>query len=80
MIRALSPVLILLALASGPAFSAGGGEAEDDAAVDESMLPHAATLPGSYVALPEAFVTKVRNKLLEARGEKVEDDHSGGGH
>ena len=80
MIRALPPVLILLALASGPAFAAGGGEEGGDAPVDEAMLPHAATLPGSYVALSEAFVTKVRNKLLEARGEKVDDGKSSGGH
>lgn len=77
---------LLIALVSGPALSAGGGdsgsgdaEAEAEAG-DEMMAPHPVTMPGSYVALPDAFVTSVRNKILIARGEEPDGDHDDGGH
>ncbi|MAL99943.1 MAG: hypothetical protein CL583_16000 [Alteromonadaceae bacterium] len=74
MIRAplLATALIaaLTASVSGPAFAASGGEEEKKAPVDEASLPHVVTLPGSYVALPEAFVTRIRDRILAARGEK----------
>jgi hypothetical protein len=87
---AMSPAPLLLALAvlaAGPAISAGSGGGDDAAAdlvVDEDMLPHPVSLPGSYVALPDDIVTKIRNKILISRGEEPmkddSDDKKKGGH
>lgn len=81
MTRATLIAALMTALLSGPSFAAGApAEDEEPAAeVDEDMLPHPVTLPGSYVALPEAIVVKIRDKILIERGETPED-HDDGGH
>jgi hypothetical protein len=85
MIRSTFLALMTTALLAGPLFAAGDKSEEEDPDVpliDESMLPHTVTLPGSYVALPPALVTKIRNKILISRGEDPEevDPDKKGGH
>ncbi|WP_375176181.1 hypothetical protein [Pseudooceanicola sp.] len=88
MIRAALCLALAAGLGSalaGPMSAAdgGGAEAKTDALADENMQPHPVTLPASYVALPEALVTKIRNKILISRGEepmKDDDAKDGGGH
>jgi len=86
----LAQLLALAVIAAGPVFSAGapadsgGTGTQEDPAVEEDMLPHPVTLPGSYVALPDAIVMKIRNKILISRGEEPMDDghaeQKSGGH
>lgn len=87
MTRAALIAALMTALLAGPSFAAGapssGDEEAEDPAADEMMQPHPVTLPGSYVALPDDVVTKIRNKILISRGEEPEDHDakaSGGGH
>lgn len=84
MTRSALILALMTALFAGPSFAASASSDEDppanDALLDESMQPHPVTLPGSYVALPEAIVLKIRNKILESRGEKPQDSGDAGGH
>lgn len=74
--------LLLAALLAGPSFAAGAAEEDPkrDPFADEPLPSHTVSLPGSYVALPDNIVAKMRLKILEARGEAPEDHDSGGGH
>ena len=84
MIRSALTALMTTALLAGPLSAAGAPSDDEEGDVpvlDESMLPHTVTLPGSYVALPPALVTKIRNKILISRGEdpiEVETDDADG--
>ena len=72
MIRLTCKLAVTLAVfAAGPAMSAGDEEPSEAEALEAARMgPHAVTLPASYVAFPDDFVFKIRNKILVSRGEE----------
>lgn len=84
MIRATLLAIVISGSLAGPVFAAGGGAEESKPeGGDDPFAPVRATWPGSYVALPQDVLTRMRNKILEQRGETPDgahDEKKAGGH
>ncbi|MBB05924.1 MAG: hypothetical protein CML03_10465 [Pseudooceanicola sp.] len=80
MIRALTLLLIgQLLIGLNSSGEAAGAPAEKSDAEDPTQS-FKTTRSASYVALPDAILLSMRNRILEQRGEAPEEPVESGGH